>query len=185
MKIYELMYQKKWSKYKLYKESGIPYSTLEDIFSKKTTISNLTLSNAIKLAKALNINVEDVINLQNRTDEDLFRSIICHNLKNTGDFSFIRKTIASKEIEELYKYNLYFESLYLLSMLDYVSRRNNIPLVKEYENIRKMKLSEISYPKSVLYSNTNNKDELINEFENSIEEFKIHNIAEREVDNAV
>lgn len=184
MVINELLYKKNWSKLELSKQSSIPYSTIEDIFSKKTKIENLTLNNSIKLAKAFNIDVLDVLNLQNRTDEDVFRSAVCHDLANLGDYNFIQKTIQSNEINKLYKYRLFFESLYLLSMLDYVCTRNNIPIVKEYEKIRNQKLDQISYPKSILHLMTNKKD-LQKEFNNSIPEFKKHNIAEREVDNVI
>ena len=184
MIINEMLYKRNWSKNRLAKEANIPYSTIEDIFSKKTKIENLTLANSIKLAKALNIDVLDVVKLQNRTDEDVFRSTICHELASLGDYRFIEKTIENGEIIKLFKNRLYFESLYLLSMLDYVCKKNNIPVVKEYEQIRKHKLDSISYPKSVLHL-ISNKDDLQKEFDNSILEFKMHNIAEREVNNAV
>ena len=184
MIINEILYKKNWSKRRLAKEANIPYSTIEDIFSKKTNIENLTLNNSIKLAKALNINVLDVINLQNKTDEDVFRSSVCHDLVKLGDYAFIEKTIVSQEIPKLYKNKLYFESLYLLAMLDYVSNKNDIPLVKEYEHIRKQKLDRISYPKSILYL-LSNKEELEKEFLKSIPEFKMHNIAELEIYNAI
>lgn len=180
----EIMYSKNWSKYKLSKQSKIPYSTIEDVFSMKTKIDNLTLTNSIKLANALDIDLSYVINLQNKTDEDLFRSQVCHDLKNNGDLKFIEKTIESGEIVKLYKYCLYFESLYLLSMLDYVSNKNNIPLVEDYSYIRSQKLKDISYPKSLLYFSRDKKC-LLKEFNNSIPEFKQHNIAEKEVYNAI
>lgn len=183
MVLNELMYSKGWSKYKLSKQANIPYSTIEDIFSMKTKICNLTLANSIKLANALQIDLSLVATLQNKTDEDLFRSQVSHDLKNNGDLKFIEKTIESNEIEKLNKYHLYFESLYLLSMLDYVSRKNNVPLVKDYEHIRKQVLKKISYPKSLLL--VCNKDDLKREFDNSILEFKQHNIAEREPYNVV
>ena len=184
MLLNEILYKKNWSKNKLSKESNIPYSTIEDIFSRKTRISNLTLANAIKLAKALDIEVIEVANLQNKTDEDTYRSTVCHRLVSLGDYRFIETTIESKEIIKLFKHQLYFESLYLLSLLDYVSNKNNIPLVEEYNNIRKLKLDSISYPKSILSISTNN-DFLKKEFNCSIPEFKMHNIAEREIDNAI
>lgn len=181
MIINELMYKNKLSKYKLSKISKIPYSTIEDIFSMKTDIKNLTLSNSIKLSKAFNINVEDVVRLQDNTDADVFRSSICHRVKNLGDLSFIKQTILSNEIVDLFKYNLYFESLYLLSMLDYISNKNSIPLVKDYDYIRNTKLEYTYYPKSLLCFN--NKKLLKKEFDNSISEFKLHNIVESDVYN--
>lgn len=177
MIINEILYRKKWSKNQLAIKANIPYSTIEDIFSRKTKIGNLTLTNSIKLAKALDIDVKDVINLQNKTDEDVFRSMVSHNLVKLGDLRFIEETIESKEITKLFKYQLFFESLYLLSTLDYVSNKNNIPLVKEYDYIRKLKLNNISYPKSIKYL-IQDEQKLKIEFNNSIPEFKIHNIAE-------
>ena len=184
MIINEILYRKKWSKNQLAIKANIPYSTIEDIFSRKTKIGNLTLTNSIKLAKALDIDVKDVINLQNKTDEDVFRSMVSHNLVQLGDLNFIEKTIESNEIIKLYKNHLFFEALYLLSALDYVSNKNNIPLVKEYDYIRKLKLDSISYPKSIKYL-IQDEHKLNKEFTNSIPEFKVHNIAERELYNAI
>ena len=132
----------------------------------------------------MDIDLSYVINLQNKTDEDLFRSQVCHDLKNNGDQKFIEKIIDSNEIIKLNKYHLYFESLYSLSMLDYVSRKNNIPLVKDYDYIRKQKLKEINYPKSLLYLSKDEKY-LLKEFNNSIPEFKQHNIVESDIHGSV
>ena len=53
------------------------------------------------------------------------------------------ETIENDEITTYYKREWFPECLYLLAMVDYVSRENNVSLCEEYNNLRKMKLKEI------------------------------------------
>ena len=59
-------------------------------------------------------------------------------------------TIESNEITVYYKRAWYPESLYLFTMVDYISRINNIPLCNAYSDIRKVKLKSIIYPSSII-----------------------------------
>ena len=55
----------------------------------------------------------------------------------------------------------YAESLYLLAMLDYVSRVNNVPLCTRYADLRRCKLSETVFPASVLATAAVSKNERV------------------------
>lgn len=81
----------------------------------------------------------------------------------------------------------YAESLYLLAMVDYLSRENNIPLCTNYDNIRACKLTEILYPISIimLASVTQNNRCREESWNNAIPEYKRFNIVENEVRNVI
>jgi hypothetical protein len=67
-----------------------------------------------------------------------------------GDIPFIIQLLKSNQIRELYEKKWYPEALYLLAMLDYLSRENNVPICKNYNDIRSSKLQRPIYPSSVI-----------------------------------
>ena len=109
----------------------------------------------------------------------------CHALKEKGDIKFVIELLEEDIIRRYYRKKWYPECLYLLAMLDYVSRLNDIPICTQYNDIRNMKLKEIIYPPSVLMvSRVIKNDSLIQEaVRKSIPEFIKFNIVESEVQN--
>ena len=79
------------------------------------------------------------------------------------------------------------ESFYLLAMLDYLSRLNDIPLCTNYDDIRKCKLEEPLYPSGVLVMCAAAKNDLAKEqaMQDAIPEFLHFNILESEVRGVV
>ena len=177
------------SKYRLSKNSGVPYMTLNDICSGKTRLDKCSADTVYKLAKELNVSMEELLEpyLLPRPAFDLFKSNVCHRLKELGDIDFLIRTIESGDILTYYERHWYPECLYLLAMVDYLSRENNIPLCKEFSEIRRMKLNEMIYPASVLSAYEVSKDESVKEqaMVLSIPEFRRFNIIESEIRNVV
>lgn len=114
---------------------------------------------------------------------ELFKSNVCHKLKALGDIQFLIDTIESKDIITYYNRKWYPECLYLLAMVDYISRENDVPLCEEYNQYRKLKLNDTIYPSSVLTATAVSKDESIKEkaLKNAIPEFLRFNIVEGDV----
>jgi len=104
-----------------------------------------------------------------------------------GDLDFIKDALLSDEINRLYNKEWFPESLYLLAMVDYLCRVNDLPLAQEYNKIRKAKLSEVAYPAGILalsiFGNTDEYKEL--SVSEAIPEFIRHNIVENEVRNVI
>lgn len=125
--------------------------------------------------------------VERRGDFDLFRSNVCHRLSALGDIDFIIKTLEGNEIEVYYQKGWYPESLYLLAMLDYISRENNVPLCTKYDNLRKTKLQEPLYPASIIAAAEISDDSTIKTEarKDSIPEFARFNIIENEVRNVI
>ena len=104
-----------------------------------------------------------------------------------GDIDFMISLIESDEIRKVYERQWYPEAMYLLAMLDYLSRMNDIPLCSRYDDIRAKKLSKPLYPTSVLTeSEVLKSDKPLRKAEReAIPEFLRFNIIENEVRNVV
>lgn len=85
-----------------------------------------------------------------RSDFELFKSAICHRVKDMGDIDFIIDTLESGEIRTFYERQWYPECLYLLAMLDHISKLNDIPLCSDFDDLHRQKLSRVIYPRDVL-----------------------------------
>lgn len=125
--------------------------------------------------------------MDHRSNFEIFKSNVCHRVKELGDLDFIIETLESNIIRKYFDIEWYPESLYLLAMLDYISRMNDIPICTNYNDIRAGKLAEILYPSGIeiMYEVTKDEKYLIESFENAIPEFKRFNIVENEVRNVV
>lgn len=189
MIILKLLKQKNISIYRLSKESGIPYTTLNDIVSGKARLEKCSAETIYKLSKALDISMEELLEpcLTERCDFELFKSNVCHSVKVLGDVEFIIDTLEKDKIREFYDRQWYRESFYLLAMLDYISRVNNVPKCIEYNDIRNQKLQEPLYPKSIIALASVSDKEAIKEQarREAIPEFMQFNIVESEVRNVI
>ncbi len=142
-----------------------------------------------RLAKALNVSIETLLEpyFETRITFDLFKSNVCHRLKELGDIDFLIETLEKDEIHKYYEKKWYPESFYLLAMVDYISRINQVPLCNDYDSIRKEKLERMIFPSSVLAISTVSKGNHVKEeaIKNSIPEFIRFNIVESEVRNVI
>ena len=104
-----------------------------------------------------------------------------------GDVDFMIHVLESDEIRTLYERKWYPEALYLLAMLDYLSRENNIPLCTKYDDIRTRRLAKPVYPIGVLITSEVLKSEtpLREAEQEAIPEFRRFNIIESDVRNVV
>lgn len=195
MNINVLLAQRNITKYRLSKESGIPYATLNDICCGKAQIEKCSAETLYKLAKVLNVSIEALIEdrmerapvMERRSSFDIFKSNICHRVKDMGDLDFIISTLESDEIRHYYNRKWYPESLYLLAMVDYLSRKNDLPLSREYNDLRTKKLAEPLFPFSVVIADavTNSEQWKNSSLRNAIPEFLRFNIVESEVRNVI
>ena len=122
-----------------------------------------------------------------RSSFEIFKSNICHLVKDKGELSCIRDMLCSDEVSKLYERKWYAECLYLLAMIDYLSRKNDIPLYNGYDKLRTGKLDKVLYPLGIMamYSLSGDESILIKSFDESIPEFKRFNIVENEIENVV
>lgn len=116
---------------------------------------------------------------------DAYRSNVCHLLHNLGDLEFIRVIITEDTINQLIKEKHAAWALYLLAMLDYVSKENDIPLCTRYDYLREEKLEKLYIPGSIrIPLELFHHQELLEEaYKNAIPEFLKHNFLEGDVRN--
>lgn len=185
MTISELLKKQNMTKYRLSKLSGVPYSTLNDLCNGKTSLEKCSAETVYRLAKELHVSMEELLApcFEKRCSFELFKSNVCHKLKRMGDIDFLIDTLQSNEIRSCYDKKWYPESLYLLAMVDYLSRINGVALCRDYDDIRKRKLADILFPAGVLAlsascgSNTAKQQAIAN----AIPEFLKFNIVESEI----
>ena len=187
MNINTLLAQKKITKYRLAKLSGVPQTTVIDICSGKANIEKCSGATIYKLATALGVSMESLVadSMEYRPAFETFKSNVCHSVKNKGDLDFLIETLEAGRIRTLFEKEWYAESLYLLAMVDYLSRVNDFPLCTELDDIRRAKLHKIIYPAGVLamcavFNSDEPKSKSLRE---AIPEFLRHNIVEAEVRN--
>lgn len=187
MNFNDLLKQKNITKYRLSKISEVPFATISDISTGKAKIEKCSGDTLYKLAKALGVTMEDLIadNMEYRSSFETFKSNVCHMVHDLGDINFIIDTLESGKIRKLYQMRWYPESLYLLAMVDYLSRENDLPICAEYSDIRKARLREPIFPASVIAISSVSKSEHPKQdsFDRAIPEFKRFNIVESEVRN--
>ena len=193
MALNEVLEQKNITKYRLWKESGVPQATISDICTGKTRIEKCSAETIYRIAKVLDVPMESLIapavrvmdEERSRPSFEIFKSNICHRVKDMGDIPFVIDLLQSNQIRKLYEKKWYPEALYLLAMLDYLSRENHIPICKNYNDIRAAKLQQLVYPPSVIIMCKALKSDAPKEecIRMAIPEFLQFNIVESEVRN--
>ena len=125
--------------------------------------------------------------MEKRCSFELFKSNVCHWLKEEGDIDFLIQVLESDLIRKYYNRKWYLESFYLLGMLDYISRINDVPMCSEYEDLRQQRMQEIVYPVGVLLTARVLGDESIKEqaLKEAIPEILRFNIVESDIRNVI
>lgn len=192
MYLNDIMREKNISQYRLSKESGIAQATISDICSGKAKIEKCSADTLYRISKVLNVSMESLIEQEmgqksetHRTSFEVFKSNVCHFVKDKGDIDFIIDTLTSDEIRSLYKRKWYAECFYLLAMVDYLSRENDVPLCTKYNDIRNQKMKEVIYPASIILMDETMKTDKHKQesLTHAIPEFLRFNIVESEVRN--
>lgn len=175
--------------YQLAKASELPYATVNDICNGKARLEKCSAETIYRLSRALNISMEDLLApcFFKRSSFENFKSAVCHRVKRLGDIDFIMDTLESQEIRTYFDRKWYPESLYLLAMLDYVSRENDIPLCDDYDDLRQYKLEKPIYPSSIRAISAASRSDaaLTRAAAAAIPEFRRFNIIENEVRNVI
>lgn len=193
MRLNGLLRERQLSVYQCAKESNVPYTTLLDIVKGKTRIEKCTAETLYKLAKTLDVSMEELLiecfkeneKTSDSRDFEIYKSNICHLVKDKGDIDFIIDVLKKNQIRIYWERKWYPESFYLLAMVDYLSRENDLPLCNDYEDIRNCTLSEPLYPRDVILAakldaSLDVKEQCLKE---AIPEFMKYNIIESEIRN--
>jgi len=185
--VLDILVQKNMTKYRLSKESGVPFATISDLCGGKTQVHKCSGETLYRLARALGVSMEALIAdaMEHRASFEVFKSNVCHMVNDMGDMDFIIDTLESDKIRRLYEKRWYPESLYLLAMVDYLCRVNGLPACSNYDDIRAAKLKDAVYPASILTLCAALKSDhpKRQSWDEAIPEFRRFNIVESEVRN--
>lgn len=191
MIVNELLEKEHMSRYRLSKESGVAMTTITDICSGKAELDKCAAGTLYKIAKVLGVTVDSMLektyekSVDYRCSFETFKSNTCHHVKDMGDLDFIVETLEKDEIRKLYDRQRYREALYLLAMVDYLSRMNELPACTAYDDIRRKKLEKPCFPADVVvsYAATGDEKIKIEAINKAIPEFMRFNLVEGEVRN--
>jgi len=122
-----------------------------------------------------------------RINFEIFKSNVCHLVKSVGELNFIITMLETNKVRKYWEKDWYAEAFYVLAMVDYLSRKNELPMCDAYDDIRRYKLKEPLFPQDVnlvmmLDPESDIKDEAL---KNAIPEFWQFHIVEVEPDNIV
>lgn len=101
--------------------------------------------------------------MEKRCSFELFKSNVCHRLKEQGDIDFLIETLKEDMIRQYYDKKWYPESFYLLAMVDYISRENNVPICNDYDDLRQQKMQKMIYPVGILITASVLNDDSVKE----------------------
>ena len=86
------------SQYWLSKLCKISYTTINDIYNQRTELTHCLAKTVYKIAKALDLTVEYLIEDTLRCDFELFKSNVCYKLKELTDINFIVEVLESNQV---------------------------------------------------------------------------------------
>ena len=182
-----LLKERNMSIYQCSKLSEIPYTTLSELVRGKTNIGKCSVEVVYRLAKALNVTVEELIRdtVEIRLDFETFKSNVCHTVKDSDEIDFIITTLKTDDIRRYWEKKWYPEAFYVLATVDYLCRINEIPLCTKYSDIRSQSLKKPLYARDVvmadkLHPSLHIKARCKRE---AIPEFLRFNIVESEIEN--
>lgn len=181
MRIEQFLKEKKISMYELAERSGLSYSVVHNLIKGKSDIRNCTVDTASRLARTLEISIDDLMLLCRRNYTfTWFRSEQCHLVHSKGELEYLVNVLESQEINRYWRLCMYAEAMYEVAMVDYICRRNDIPRCENYNEIRNHKLDHVAYPIDVkLIDELRGTHEEVEKSEKSaIPEFRSFNIIE-------
>lgn len=165
--------------------AGIAYSTVNYIVNHRTPIEKCTCETLYKIAQYLNISMDRLYEMNRQytlQDFEIFKSEVAHSIKSKSQIGFLLEVLQSDIIERYWTENHRIQALYLLSMVDYLSRINHVPLCTKYDELRKARIEPMIVPLSgKLISAVLGKDAY--DYSDCIPEFLAHGIIEGDIFN--
>lgn len=154
--------------------TSIPYSTLNDIVNEKVNLEECQYKTLKKIAVFLKISIDDLV--YEKEDFQTFRNKVHHKLKCNDEIDIMLEILEKHRIDYYLLHQDMLKAMYLLSLLDYLSKKNQVPLCQEYSELRSQSLSDPYYVGDRIETHR---------YENCIQEFAKHNIYEGDLYDAV
>lgn len=155
MTLQDMLSERKLTVYQCSKYYKIPYTTLLDLVKGKTRIEKCSAETLYKLSRALRISMEEIFELVSakevsyRDSFEVYKSNVCHRVKDSGDMDFIIEALEDDLVTRYWRLTWYAESFYMLGILDYLCRVNEIPICRKYEELRTKSLEKPLFPPDI------------------------------------
>ena len=107
----DILKERNMTIYQCAKLSGVPYTTLSEVIRGKTRIEKCSAETVYRLSKVLNISMEKLMQdtVEVRSEFEVFKSNICHRIKDANEIDFIIDTLKEDDIR---RYNYTFLGIY-------------------------------------------------------------------------
>ena len=185
MMIKDILQIKNMSMYRLAKDSGVPYTTIQEIISGKVKVEKCSAETIYKIAQVLDVQMEEILQpfIVRQSDFEIFKKSLRKQVNDLGDFEFVGEILNKNDIRNYHKKNQLPQCYYLLALVDYLCNENGLPAFTDYDDIRKERLPETLYPAEVVSLATALKDDnvLREAYQKGIDEFKHFNIIETDI----
>lgn len=153
--------------------TSIPYTTLYDIVNGRVKLEECQYKTLKPIASFCHLTVDELV--YEKENFQAFRNKLHHRLVNEDELAIVEDLLVNKSIDYFYEHEDYLKALYLLSLIDYLLKKNGLPVCSEYSFLRSVKLKAPYY----VGDTTADKSTAI------IAEFSKHNIFEGDLYDAV
>ena len=119
-------------------QSGIPYATLYPIIKGRVDIGTCSYFTVAKLAKFLGCRPDEIV--YEIEDFQTFRNKLHHRIKQ-NELELILETVEGDDVSRYMRHEDYLKALYLVASVDYLSKKNDIPLCDKFDDVRKIRLN--------------------------------------------
>lgn len=174
MDLKEYLKEKQISVREMSRITSIPYSTLHDIVNDKVKLEDCQYKTLKRISEFVEVPVDYLV--YEKEDFQTFRNKLHHRIKASDELELLVEILERREIDYYCFHADVLKALYMLSLTDYISRKNELPLCAEYADLRQKKLKEPYY----VGDRVSWRDD-----SDCIEEFVVHNIFEGDLYDAV
>ena len=155
-------------------QSDISYATLYPIIKGQVDIGTCSYYTVAKLARFLGYRPDEIV--YEKEDFQTFRNKLHHRLKS-NELECILEIIEGDDVSMFVRHEDYLKALYLVATVDYISKKNDIPLCDKYNSVRNIRLEQPYYVGDSALSRPDRR--------NCIDEFLRFNIYEGDIYDAV
>lgn len=120
-------------------QSGIPYATLYPIIKGQVEIETCSYRTVARLASYLGYRPDEIV--YEKEDFQTYRNNLHHRIRQ-NELTFLLETVESDDVSTYLRHEDYLKAMYLVATVDYLSKKNGIPLCDKYNNVRSMKLEQ-------------------------------------------
>ena len=123
-------------------QSDIPYATLYPIIKGQVDIGTCSYFTVAKLARFLGYRPDEIV--YEKEDFQTFRNNLHHRIKS-DELECILEIIESDDVSTYMQHEDKLQEQYLVATVDYISRKNDIPLCDKYSSVRRIRLEQPYY----------------------------------------